>query len=222
MDAPEPPGSPPGGPGYEGGDLDPAPEREADEVTLEQRFRLGTRTVTATGTVCHHHRNVVHLRVLPSWLDGLLWPLRLLPETLRSMLHSRWPEWFLPAARIVLKRQKAGWDEEFDNERAVYQQRLGPAECPVTAATGPRALVLSDIGGIGLHWRALTNLGVTHDDSKLDNFRLVADRTRIMVIDFDSSYVMTTDDPEFNATSDAKFATEQYWLVHGGRKPKLL
>jgi predicted Ser/Thr protein kinase len=70
---------------------------------------------------------------------------------------------------------------------------------------------------------ALTSLGVTHDDSKLDNFRLVGDRDRIMVIDFDSSYIMAeTDDPEVNARSDANFAAEQYWLAHGGRRPKLM
>lgn len=50
--------------------------------------------------------------------------------------------------------------------------------------------------------RALTSPGVTHDDAKLDNYRLVGER--IMVIDFDSSYIMTTDeDPEYNARSDA-------------------
>ncbi|SPQ21176.1 a505a8da-e047-4946-99ab-bbf81f681c51 [Thermothielavioides terrestris] len=146
-----------------------------------------------------------------------------------------------------------GWEDEFENEKAIYQ-RLAPvqgtvvpvcygeASCPATDDTGPRALVLSDIGGIGLYedaaggldtehveamlleaLRALTNLGVTHDDSKLDNFRLVREKDRIMVIDFDSSYIMAeTDDPEANARSDAKFAAEQYWLAHGGRRPKLM
>ncbi|KAL2262683.1 hypothetical protein VTK26DRAFT_436 [Humicola hyalothermophila] len=67
----------------------------------------------------------------------------------------------------------------------------GEASCAATEDTGPRALVLSDIGGIGL-------LGVTHDDGKLDNYRLVGEnRDRVMVIDFDSSYNMAeTEDPE--------------------------
>lgn len=156
----------------------------------------------------------------------------------------------------MLKRQKAGWDDEFDNEKAIYQ-RLAPvqgtvvpvcygeASCPATdndTDTRPRALVLSDVGGIGLNedaaggldtdhveamlleaLRTLTYLGVTHDDSKLDNFRLVGDRDRVMVIDFDSSYIMGPgDNPEKNARSDARFATQQYWLVHGGKKPKLM
>jgi RIO-like serine/threonine protein kinase len=151
----------------------------------------------------------------------------------------------------VLKRQKAAWDEEFENEKAIYERLAsvqgtivpvcyGEATCPATDATGPRALVLSDIGGIGLYedaaggldtehvegmllqaLRELTHLGVVHDDSKLDNFRLVGDRERIMVIDFDSSHIIEpTEDPEYSARSDARFATEQYWLAHGGRRPK--
>jgi RIO-like serine/threonine protein kinase len=189
---------------------------------------------------------------MPSWLDSFFWPLRFLPSPMRNLLQSRWPEWFLPT-KIVLKRQKAGWEDEFDNEKAIYQRLAsvqgtvvpvcyGEASCPATEETGPRALVLSDIGGIGLYedaaggldtehveamlleaLRALTNLGIAHDDSKLDNFRLVGDRDKIMVIDFDSSYIMAgSDDPEASARSDAKFATEQYWLAHGGRRPKLM
>ncbi|GAB1313904.1 Protein kinase domain-containing protein [Madurella fahalii] len=228
-------------------DLDLAPKPESNEISLQ--FRLGTRRVSAEGTVCEHHRNVVHLRVLPSWVDRFVWLLGFLPAPLRGLLQSRWPEWFLPP-RIVLKRQKEGWDEEFENEKAVYQ-RLAPlpgtvipnyygeVECPATAYTAGRALVLSDVGGIGLYedaasgldtehvenmllesLRPLASLGVAHDDSKLDNYRLVGDR--IMVIDFDSSYILEDGDPEYHARSDARFTTEQYWLVHGGKRPSLL
>jgi predicted Ser/Thr protein kinase len=68
--------------------------------------------------------------------------------------------------------------------------------------------------------QALTNLGVAHDDSKLDNYLIVGDR--IMVIDFDSSYFMKNGEPQFHAEMDANFATELYWLAHGGTKPKLM
>lgn len=110
---------------------------------------------------------------------------------------------------------------------------------PATEAAGTRALVLSDVGGIGLYedaaggrqtediegmllhsLRTLTKLGVTHDDSKLDNYRIVGDR--IMVLDFDSSYILKDEDPQFYAKKDATFATELYWLAHGGAKPKLM
>jgi len=30
-----------------------------------QQFQLGTRRVFAEGTICDHHPNVMHLRVLP-------------------------------------------------------------------------------------------------------------------------------------------------------------
>lgn len=123
----------------------------------------------------------------------------------------------------MLKRQKKGWGEEFESEKAVYQ-RLAPlqgtvipsyygeAECPATNYTAGRALVFSSVGGIGLYEDAaggldtehvesmlldslhsLASLGVAHDDSKLDNYRLVGDR--IMVIDFDSSYILEDGDP---------------------------
>ncbi|KAK4241862.1 hypothetical protein C8A03DRAFT_40825 [Achaetomium macrosporum] len=215
------------------------------------QFRLGTRRVSATGTICDHHCNVVHLRVLPSCIDRFLSPLRFLPGALRRMLQSRWPEWFLPT-NIVLKREKVGWEEEFDNENMIYQ-RLGPiqgsivpicygeAECQATETTGTRALVLSDVGGISLHedaaggldtdhveamlleaLRQLTSLGVGHGDGKLDNYRLVGNKDRIMVIDFDSSYIIEKEDPEYTARHDARFATQRYWLVHGGKKPSMM
>lgn len=164
---------------------------------------------------------------------------------LRNSLRSWWPEWVLPP-EIVLKRQKIGWEEEFDNEIAIYR-RLAPVQgtivpvcygeavCSATDTTGTRALVLSDIGGVDLNeagglgtYRvksmltdsllALANLGVSHDDSKLDNYRFVGDR--IMVVDFDSSYIIENDDPQYIADLQARSGTRQYWLVHGGEKPK--
>ncbi|KAK4038362.1 hypothetical protein C8A01DRAFT_37676 [Parachaetomium inaequale] len=70
--------------------------------------------------------------------------------------------------------------------------------------------------------RALTGLGVTHDDSKLDNFRLVGGGARVMVINLESGYIMTAEDPEFDARSDAKFTAQQYWLAYGGKQPMLM
>lgn len=202
--------------------------------------------MSAQGKICDHHPNVIHLGILPSLLDRLLVRLLyLLPALLQKKLQSRWPEWFLPP-KIVLKRQKIGWEEEFDKEIAIYR-RLAPVQgtivpvfygeavCPATDTTGTRALVLSDIGGVDLNEAsgletsrvnsmlmdsllALANLGVSHDDSKLDNYRFVGDR--IMVIDFDSSYFIEDDDPQWLADLQARFGTRLYWLVHGGERPK--
>ncbi|KAK3317209.1 hypothetical protein B0T19DRAFT_287455 [Cercophora scortea] len=231
-------------------DLDSnAPQQEPSQ---RLRFQLGTRWILAEGTICDHHPNVVHCRVLPnSLLDRVLWLLRFLPTPLRACVQSRWPERILPP-NIVLKRQKIDWVDEFDNELAIYR-RLAPlqgtvipvcygeAKCPATESTGTRALVLSDVGGIGLDepaaggletehvesmlmesLQALTSLGVVHDDAKLDNYRLVGDR--IVVIDFDSSDILQSgdDDVDLYVKSDAKFATRLYWQSYGGKRPKLM
>jgi len=127
------------------------------------------------------------------------------------LFASSFPEWVLPN-RIVLKRQKKGWDEEFDDEIVNYEKfkPLQGVVIPVcygqTEYRGVRALVLSDIGGAcvaapegailtekvmrGLFdqaLRALAELGATHDDLKLDNFHLVekAGQKAIMVLDLE-------------------------------------
>lgn len=116
----------------------------------------------------------------------------------------------------------------------------GEVVCPATEATGTRALAFSDVGGVSLNedaagrlepehvenmlmeaQRALTDLGVCHDDGKLDNFHLIGDR--IVVIDFDSSdFLMEGADPEFAAKCGAKHTSHLYWLVHGGKMPSLI
>jgi hypothetical protein len=71
-----------------------------------------------------------------------------LPIALSNIIKDSYPEWFLPA-RIVLKRQKRGWEEELDNEKAIYQALApiqgkvvpvcyGEAQCSETETTGPR------------------------------------------------------------------------------------
>lgn len=160
-----------------------------------------------------------------------------------AIIKPSFTEWVL-LPRIVLKRQKRGWDEEFDNEKAIYQVLTpvqgkavpvcyGEAECTKTETTGTRALVLSDIGGVSLHednarglgvaqlegmlsepFRALAELRVSHDDYKLDNYRLVGGR--IMIIDFDSSYIFETEDPDFVTFRSTKFVSRLYNNVHRG------
>jgi hypothetical protein len=186
----------------------------------------------------------MHLQIVPTAFDRVVtWMLHLLPVAVCAMVKSRCPEWFLPP-RIVLKRQKKGWDEEFDNEKAIYKTLTpvqgsavpicyGEAACAETETTGTRALVLSDIGGVSLHedaarglevaqlekmlsepFRALASLKVAHDDYKLDNYRLV--ENKIIVIDFDSSYIFETEDPEFVTFRSVKFVSRLYNNVHRG------
>ena len=56
----------------------------------------------------------VHRSALQAVLQILL---RWFPFPLRSCIHSAFPEWFVPT-KIVVKKQKEGWEEEFDMEKA--------------------------------------------------------------------------------------------------------
>lgn len=172
----------------------------------EQIFWLGIRRIVARGVECSHHENVVFLDVLPSIFDQLLGLIRHLPDKWQPWLESRLPELFLPQ-KLILKREKVNWEDNFDNEKRVYQaltpvqgrvvpRCYGQVKCPRTARTGTRALLLSDIGGMTLDrkatrsigmerledmlWvaiRAVAALGVGHDDYKLTNYRLVGGQT---------------------------------------------
>ncbi|KXX77344.1 hypothetical protein MMYC01_205568 [Madurella mycetomatis] len=220
-------------------------EPTVDEAEMTRlNFRLGKRRISGVGKLCDHHRNVVYLQIIPTTFDRLLfWLLQLVPVALCAIIKSWFPESFLPS-RIVLKRQKKDWDDEFDNEKAIYQTLApvqgkavpvcyGEVECTETETTGKRALVLSDIGGVSLHeddarglevaelegmlskpFRALAELKVSHDDYKLDNYRLVGDK--IMIIDFDSSYIFETEEPDFVTFRSVKFVSRLYNNVHRG------
>lgn len=132
----------------------------------------------------------------------------LLPLILQSFFKKIWPGYFLPST-VVLKKLKPDWDDEFENEKYIYQRlehqqgRLipilyGPRRCDET-----RALNLSYVVGVRLFeqkppvirpeefktrletaYQELGVLGFSHDDPKLDNFLLVDDR--IVLVDLES------------------------------------
>jgi hypothetical protein len=163
----------------------------------QQNFWLGTRRVTARGKPCSHHLNVVFLRVLPGTLS-LLFDLlsRVFPASWRERVEARWPEWFLPD-HIIMKREKPGWEEEFDTEVDIYGTLapLGGRVVPKLDGVRRRALILSDIDGFPLGepevgslpldrvegmmkdaFQALADAGVGHGDPKLDNMHVVGDK----------------------------------------------
>jgi hypothetical protein len=131
----------------------------------------------------------------------------LLPHPAQVWFQSCFPEWALPG-QLVLKKQKDGWDEEFETEKATYA-KLAPLQDVVIPRCfgqlryeGTRALLLSDIGGVCLatpegglldlgDFRrmmrqaldAFLPFGILQDDSKLDNYHLVGDK--IMVVDLE-------------------------------------
>ncbi|KLU88245.1 hypothetical protein MAPG_07232 [Magnaporthiopsis poae ATCC 64411] len=169
-------------------------------------------------------------------------PERSVPATWSEGLEARWPEWFLPD-RIVMKREKPNWEEEFDNEVDIYGLltplggRVVPKlyrqiEYPDTDDVRRRALIMSDIGGVALGepevgslpldrveemvnsaFRSIVHAGVVHCDSKLDNIHVVGDK--IMLTDFDSSMRVPEDrDPEFCVCSAVDHALRQYISFH--------
>ena len=95
---------------------------------------------------------------------------------------------------------------------------------------GAPAIILSDIGGyclatpegtilepedlrplLHVALSALSSLGVSHDDIKLDNFRLVGNNDKVMVVDFETVTTGLTDDEfAFMANSNANRLTRSY------------
>ncbi|KAL1845017.1 hypothetical protein VTK73DRAFT_1324 [Phialemonium thermophilum] len=173
-------------------------------------FRLGTRTIRAVGAASDdRHPNVLRVRVCNSILDRVVQGLFRLASTLVPGVRSAFPEWFLPR-NLVLKRKKNGWDEEFETERETYQ-KLRPVQGYIVPTfysqvehDGIPAIVLSDVGGaclaepagavlepealqplLHLSQSILADLGILHDDVKLDHFRIADSRDKVIVVDFE-------------------------------------
>lgn len=150
-------------------------------------------------------RIYIHRGILSSIALHLL---AFLPQVAQKWVKSTFPEWFLPST-IICKKQKEGWAEEFENEKAMYAKLrdLQGVVVPkyygqVTCADDRPVLLFSGIGGDALCEPAtagisegrlrelLTNAydsmafyNIAHTDAKLDNFILVGDR--IMVVDLE-------------------------------------
>lgn len=126
---------------------------------------------------------------------------------MRAWFESCFPEWNLPSL-LILKKQKEGWEEEFDTEKAAYgrlqalqgtviPQFLGQVQCDKT-----RGMLLSDIGGVCLaapegsllevaNFRRMLHEALTTfapfrilpEDVKLANFHYTGDK--VMVVDLE-------------------------------------
>ncbi|EXK82546.1 hypothetical protein FOQG_13116 [Fusarium oxysporum f. sp. raphani 54005] len=178
--------------------------------------------------------------------------LRIISKATGSWLQSKFPEWFLPD-KIVLKRQKENWEEEFGHEVITYN-RLRPIQgITIPKLYGKiqyantRALILSDIGGsslstpdgavldeqdiVPLLHQALSSLndyGVCHDDTKLDNFHLVANegKDKIIIVDLESTdFDQTKEELAYMAKNKTKSLLLQYQdhlkcLEHGVLLPR--
>ncbi|KAK5660768.1 hypothetical protein OQA88_12134 [Cercophora sp. LCS_1] len=204
-------------------------------------FRFGSRRIIATGAQTdREHPNVLRLSVHHSLLQPVIQALlRWLPSPLRSRAHSSFPEWGLPTnIIIILKKQKGGWDDEFDTEKAAYEKLkcLQGLVIPICYGQAQyeesRALVLSDIGGscvaepegavlseqdvrplFDQALNALASQGISHDDLKLDNFHLVnrGGNQIIMIVDLERiNQLPPQKDPTQMVQGDVNFLMRAY------------
>ncbi|KAF4957889.1 hypothetical protein FGADI_2718 [Fusarium gaditjirri] len=216
----------------------PTPPQPAHHLA-HQHLRFGTRAFRASGAASDHaHHNVLRLRIHKTFIGGIIESLfRITSKATGTWLQSKFPEWFLPD-KIVLKRQKENWEEEFDHEIVAYN-RLRPLQgltipklYGMVQYANTRALILSDIGGSciatpggavlteqdiePLFHQALTSLneyGICHDDTKLDNFHLVTDdgKDKIMIVDLESAdFDQTEEELAYTAKSKTKSLLRQY------------
>ena len=181
---------------------------------------------------------MLRLRIRQTYLErfvnSLFW---ILLSAGGTWIQTKFPEWFLPE-RIVLKFQKDNWEAEFDQEVAAYEKlrRLQGIIVPILYGiidyNHTRALVLSDIGGSSLATpegavlderdlhpllyhalNSLAQLGVCHDDTKLDNFLLVTEegKDKVMIVDLESAdFELSDEDLAFTTNSKTNWLVRQY------------
>jgi hypothetical protein len=176
----------------------------------------------------------IHRTPLDEFLHGII---SHLPNVMLRFLTPLFPRWVLPQT-FILKKQKPDWDEEFENEKRMYAKlsTLQGSTIPVcfgeASVEGHRALVLSDVGPISLcdppalrrersdilpmvddALRALTRLGIDHDDIKLDNFHLVSTPRgdKVMIVDLESAYEIDPDTAPERAMVHSANQLIRYW-----------
>ncbi|CAI6014153.1 unnamed protein product [Clonostachys chloroleuca] len=203
--------------------IEPNPHSPNFPPSASIRFRFGSRSIQATGSASdfdHPH--------------SLFW---IVSRAGGAWLQNRFPEWFLPE-RIVLKSQKNHWEDEFDQEVAAYDKlhRLQGISIPrlhgLIEYNHTRALILSDVGGFSLGTpegavldkqdldpllchalTSLTELGVCHDDTKLDNFLLVSDegKDKVMIVDLESAdFGLSEEDLAWTSKTKTNWLMRQY------------
>lgn len=180
------------------------------------------------------HPNVLRLTILRSSFDQAVISILLaLPYSLQNLARTLVPGYFLPP-RIVLKKIKPEWDDEFNNEVCMYkrlrpvQGHLVPICYGLAWCDGKRALVLSEIDGVlpfeqplespvdaaefcrrlRVAYTELGTFGLMYGDPKLDNYLLVDDR--IVLVDLES--VEEGEDGAIDRVieSNVEFARDRY------------
>ncbi|KAM0436600.1 hypothetical protein ACHAPT_002308 [Fusarium lateritium] len=156
------------------------------------------------------HPNVLRLTITRSWFEQTVISILLaLPYALQNLARVLVPGYFLPS-RIVLKKMKPDWDDEFNNEVRMYERlrlaqgHLIPICYGVVWCAGKRAMILSEVDGVlpfeqplnspldasefsrrlRQAFTELGTFGLMYGDPKLDNYLLVDDR--IVIVDLES------------------------------------
>ncbi len=100
-----------------------------------------------------NHPHVLHVVLVRGvWTRIFLKLISLLPLAIQHFARTTWPVYFLPDV-VVVKKLKAGWDDEFQNEQNMYkklaplQGRVIPIFYGVAQCEGTRALILSEVQG---------------------------------------------------------------------------
>lgn len=191
------------------------------------QFQLGLGTVSAhRETPYREHPHVLRLTIAQSPLRRALASfVSRFPLCIQAFVRSIWPTGFLPSV-VVVKKRKPGWDEEFDNEKLMYnrlralQGRRIPFFYGEARCEGTRALVLSEMAGIvaceqkppylerGEFRRRieaavqeLSMFGVSVDDKKLHNVLLADDG--VVLVDMESIWEPEPGDLDPKITSPA-------------------
>ncbi|EJT82369.1 hypothetical protein GGTG_02342 [Gaeumannomyces tritici R3-111a-1] len=132
-------------------------KKEKDDIGVWSRpqVRFGCSTISAIAEAPWppwDHVSRVEIRRGP-WSQWLALVLPRLPRFVQRATRAWFPGWFLPN-RIVLKKLKADWDEEFDKEIATYQRleelqgRVVPILYGEGRCDGTRCLLLSEVDGV--------------------------------------------------------------------------
>ncbi|RSL50051.1 hypothetical protein CEP51_015396 [Fusarium floridanum] len=200
--------------------------QESYDSVRRLQFRMRLSTISAIGEANDsEHPNVLRLSIIRRRLDHIIIALILrLPMFLQSLPRALFPGFFLPD-RVILKRLKPDWLDEFDNEKRIYERlknlqgRMIPRLYGEARFEGTRALVLAEVLGI-MPWeqelpppkleefkalvevvfRELNVLGLGYEDISMGNFIIAEDR--VVLVDLESVYEAEPEDREYMFNSD--------------------
>ncbi|KAM6540281.1 hypothetical protein FALCPG4_002002 [Fusarium falciforme] len=208
-------------PGRPAGRLSIKSDNSNYSSSLLVKFRLGWSTICAIGSQNDsYHPNVLRLSIIRGSFDRVVIALfRWLPLVIQSLAKSVIPGYFLPS-RIVVKKLKLGWNDEFKNEKSMYERllslqgRLIPKCFGETTVHGSHVLIFSEVNGIEScnqkfpcleplefqrrveeAFAGLAKYGLAYGDLKLDNLLLVGDR--VVIVDLESVWEDTPDEIEY-------------------------